>query len=367
MKTLSGPLYRVRRRLRPGAPELFYLTDRENWVLRWVGHYVTTGVQDRFGLRAHLDRPLSWVAAGDIVHFGSLWNTAAALDSPAAQARLEGRRVVATLFHGRREDGGHFGEAIEKVLGSLTTIQSVVTASRMMAARLAGWGIPEGKVTCIPLGVDLSRFRPAASEARRRQRAALGIPDDAVCIGSFQKDGEGWGEGLSPKVMKGPDVFLAVVERLAKRHAVFVLLTGPARGYVKAGLERMGVPYRHEQLDDFLQIPRYYQCLDLYLVTAREEGGPQAILEAPACGVPVVSTRVGLAPDILEDGVSGLLREVEDAKGLADAASQVIEDAALRARLIAGGLRGSQEYDWPRIAARYYHEVYAPLLNGEHR
>ncbi|MBI3160552.1 MAG: glycosyltransferase [Chloroflexi bacterium] len=237
----------------------------------------------------------------------------------------------------------------------------------MMAARLFEWGVPEGKIACIPLGVDLSRFQPAAPEARRRQRAALGIPDDAVCIGSFQKDGEGWGDGLSPKLIKGPDVFLAVVELLAKKHPVFVLLTGPARGYVKAGLGKLGVPYRHSLLENYLEIPRYYQCLDLYLVTAREEGGPQAILEAPACGVPVVSTRVGLAPDILEDGVSGALVDVEDvaALALAQAASRVIEDQSFRESLVANGRRMIQDYDWGRIAARYYHEVYAPMLGGE--
>ena len=113
-------------------------------------------------------------------------------------------------------------------------------------------------------------------------------------------------------MVKGPDLFLEAVEKLARDFPVFVLLTGPARGYVKTGLDEMGVPYAHHFLDDYLQIVSAYHALDLYLMTSREEGGPKAILECAATGVPLVSSRVGMAPDVITDGATGFLVEVGD-------------------------------------------------------
>ena len=110
-----------------------------------------------------------------------------------------------------------------------------------------------------------------------------------MVIGSFQKDGKGWGEGNEPKLIKGPDV----------------LLTGPARGYVKTGLESLKIPCKHLYLQDYREIGKYYQALDAYLVTSREEGGPKGVLESMASGIPLISTRVGQAQDLVKQGING--------------------------------------------------------------
>jgi glycosyltransferase involved in cell wall biosynthesis len=210
--------------------------------------------------------------------------------------------------------------------------------------------------------VDLNIFQPASPAIRNAARGQLGIPKDAVCIGSFQKDGVGWNAGLEPKLIKGPDIFLRSVERLAGQHRVFVLLTGPARGYVKNGLDQLGIPYHHMYLSNYQEIAAYYQCLDLYLVTSRDEGGPKALLESMATGVPVVSTKVGMAPDIMTNGQNGFLADVEDVEGIVGLAEMLVTDQELQERCIEGGLTTAAQHDWNHIALRYYHEVYAPLL-----
>src|SRR5207302_1866793 len=99
------------------------------------------------------------------------------------------------------------------------------------------------------LGVYTVRFRPRDPESRVAARRELGLPESAFVVGSFQKDGVGWGDGLQPKLIKGPDVLLDVAERLRREvPELVVLLTGPARGYVEAGLERLGVPCRRALL-----------------------------------------------------------------------------------------------------------------------
>jgi glycosyltransferase involved in cell wall biosynthesis len=104
---------------------------------------------------------------------------------------------------------------------------------------------------------------------------------------------------------------------------LFVLVTGPARGYVRRGLERLAIPHRHCLLPDIDVLVQAYDAIDVCLVTSRDEGGPRAVLEAMATGVPLVSTRVGQGADLVQPGRNGWLAEVEDVEALVDATSRV--------------------------------------------
>jgi glycosyltransferase involved in cell wall biosynthesis len=339
-------------------PSLYYVVPGVNWVLDWVGLYVTRNVQAQFGLRSQVvssARDLS----GQIVHYGSLWDTLANLD-----ARHTGRNVaVGTIFHGQK-DSPEFQDALGRVLARKGAFAKLHTASKIMEERLLKWGVPPDRLETIPLGVDLERFGPATAQEREERRRELGIPADAFCIGSFHKDGQGMAEGNTPKLIKGPDVLVETLNQLNKRHKLFVLLSAPARGYVKRGLDAAGVTYRHIVEEDYHRIPRLYDAIDLYLLTSREEGGPKGVLEALASGVPFVGTRVGLVPDVVRSGEEGLLTEVEDIPALVDAIGQLISQPELRSKLVGNGLRRIQSYDWPIIAARYFHEIYEPILHG---
>jgi len=257
---------------------------------------------------------------------------------------------------------GRFKQAFSRLRESLPRLEIVVTPCTLMAERLTAWGVPAQKLRRIPLGVDLDTFRPVGAPERQEIRNRLGIPEEAICIGSFQKDGVGWEEGLEPKLIKGPDVFLEAVRCLSESYPVYVLLTGPARGYVKRGLEAAGIRYRHDYLEATEDLPAYYNALDLYLVTSREEGGPKALLESMATGVPVVTTRVGMAPDIVRHEQNGMLVDVEDTPGVAGEASLLIEDGELRRHVVGAGLETAQAYDWKIIAKQYYDHVYKELL-----
>jgi len=95
-----------------------------------------------------------------------------------------------------------------------------------------------------------------------------------------------------------------------------------------AGLRRLAVPYAHEFVPDPRMLAPIYHAADLCLVASRQEGGPKAILEAMACGVALVTTRVGQAMDLVRHGENGWMVEVEDAGGLADWAGRVLRDGA---------------------------------------
>ena len=143
-----------------------------------------------------------------------------------------------------------------------------------------------------------------------------------------------------------------------------MLLSGPARGFIKQGLDTLGVSYRHEVIPHYWDIISLYHCLDIYLISSREEGGPKAILESLAAAVPLVSTKVGMAPDVIEHGENGLLAEIEDIDTLAGHAASLIGNPDLRYRLVNHGLDSVLSYRWEHVAARYYQEVYLPLLQS---
>ena len=200
-------------------------------------------------------------------------------------------------------------------------------------------GIAPQKVFLIPLGVNPSIFPRVTPETRDAARRRFGIPPRARVVGSFQKDGVGWGDGLEPKLVKGPDVFLEVIEQLRSSvPELFVLLSGPARGYVKAGLQRLGVPFAHEFIADPRALAPLYHAIDVYVVSSRQEGGPKAILEAMSSGVAIVSTRVGQATDLIRHGENGWLVDVEDAAGLATWSGEVLSGGAAPAVLDAARL-----------------------------
>jgi len=242
-------------------------------------------------------------------------------------------------------------------------IQKIVVSCHISRKILVELGIPESKIVTITLGVDLARFLPPTLESRLSVRTSLRIQKDIICIGYFQKDGVGWEEGDEPKLVKGPDIFLKVVSNLAARfNNLLILLTGPARGYVKKGLEKMGIPYIHRYLSNYHDIVPYYQALDMYIITSRSEGGPKALLESWATGVPVVSTRVGMAADLINHGKNGMLAEIDDVRNLTNHSIALIEDATLRERCCHQALEDVRKYDWPLIAEQYYQELYHPFL-----
>jgi glycosyltransferase involved in cell wall biosynthesis len=96
-----------------------------------------------------------------------------------------------------------------------------------------------------------------------------------------------------------------------------------------------------------------YHALDAYLVASRQEGGPKSVLESLATGIPLVTTRVGQAPDLLEDGVNGVLADVEDAAALAAGLARIHDDPAFVASLRSAGRETAAENAHERLAVRW--------------
>ncbi len=343
----------------PQPRGIAYVSDGSNWSFYWDAHYITKGLGERHQIRTQITTD-PWNLRNQIIQFGDRY---AFLNGPR-ESLHKSNTTHLTWFHGEPDDPN---EAIRRLFDELPAAMEqaekvVVTCTRSRDV-LANQGIAEQKIVQIPLGVDVQTFHPASPEDRKALRTQLGFHDDTFVIGSFQKDGAGWGDGNEPKMVKGPDTFLQVVERAAATHKnIAVLLTGPARGYVKSGLERLKVPYAHKMFDDYLDIVPYYQALDAYLICSRSEGGPKSLLESWATGIPVVSTRMGMPADLINDGTDGHLADIDDVDKLAENLCKLIEDRDHAKALGDAGRQTSLAYDWNQIADAYYEKLYRPYL-----
>lgn len=292
--------------------------DKAGWSLDWDMRELATisrrlGVQLTHPIWKHAAVPQSYFFASQFFLADDVW------------MRYLPGRIGFSYFHGLPNTGDELMDRVYKGLRThharITRVQ--VTHTEMQEVVL-GTGIDPSKVFFIPIGINLNFFPLRSEEKKRRKREVLGIPQNAFVVGSFQKDGVGWGEGLEPKLVKGPDIFLSTIRILKdKIPELYVLLTGPSRGYVKRGLEEMGVPYKHAFYKDYPEVGGMFAALDLYIVSSRQEGGPKAILESMASGVPLVTTRVGQAMDLVKHGENAWITNVEDVDALAALALNV--------------------------------------------
>jgi len=257
-------------------------------------------------------------------------------------------RLATTYFHGRPGSGVvEFDQAYSRFRSVHPMIERVQVSHSEMRDVLLESGVAPEKLFVIPIAVNTSYFPLRTPALRREARRMLGIPESAVVAGSFQKDGVGWDEGLEPKLEKGPDLFVSAMAALKDRvPGLFVLLSGPARGFVKRGLEQLGIPYKHEFPRHYPDVARFYHALDVYLVTSRQEGGPKAVLESMASGVPLVTTRVGQAMDIVKHGQNAWMVESGDVEGLAHWTEHAIGDTSDAARVVACGRRTAEEHTY---------------------
>ncbi len=257
-------------------------------------------------------------------------------------------RLATAWFHGLPGTEGYpdFDAVLARLRAQPERLSRIQVTHAAMGDVVVTAGVPAAHVHLIPIGIEIAAFPRVTSAARSQARARLGLPEDAFVVGSFQKDGDGWGEGLVPKLIKGPDVLVETLARLSSEVPnVWGLLTGPARGYVRRELAVRDVPYVHRSLTHERELAGAYHALDAYLVPARQEGGPKGVLEALATGIPLVSTRVGQATEIVRDGEDGQLAPVGDVDALVAALARVASDEAFANRLAESGRKTAERYD----------------------
>jgi len=257
----------------------------------------------------------------DVVHIHSAyWRIVPLL----LTAKLMRKRIIVKMTQFGTDDPmsirrRRFGTIL---LSTLAMGDAVIAISDELAASYTQAGLPCDRLFRIPNGVDTDVFRPIDGEARQELRASLGFPPSVpilLFVGAVD-----WRKGVDlllrawPKVREQfPEGILAVVGPLSTASRPHE--GRPYREYICEYVDNCGATQHIHLLGQQMDIQRFYQIADIFVLPSRMEGLPNAVLEAMACGLPVVSTTVGGSPEIIEDGVNGLLVPANDADALATA------------------------------------------------
>ena len=149
----------------------------------------------------------------------------------------------------------------------------------------------------IPLWVNSNDFYPIENKKELREKYELDNND--YLVGSFQRDSLG-SDLTKPKLIKGPDIFLEVVKNLSYQNEnLKVILAGKRRDYVIKNLLDLEIDFKYFEMAPTETLNELYNILDIYIVSSRVEGGPQAIVESAITKTPIVSTDVGVASQVL--------------------------------------------------------------------
>jgi len=206
-----------------------------------------------------------------------------------------------------------------------------------------------GNKPCLisPFWSNGSTFFPMEDKAGLRFNllniTRTGTGKESYVVGSFQRDTEG-SDLKSPKLEKGPDILCDILEKIKEtKPNLEVLLAGWRRQYVKGRLDASGIKYTYIELPPIQTINKLYNCLDQYIVSARYEGGPQAISECIMTKTPIVSTRVGLASKFLHP--KSLFSDSEDYfEAYSNLDTQEHAEEALAPHLMPAGFNGFNSF-----------------------
>ncbi len=222
------------------------------------------------------------------------------------------------------------------------------------------YGVPREKITVIPPGVDVQRFRPIAE--KRALKRKLGFPPDRPIVFSLGRLDE----------RKGFDLFFRaaaeVIRAGGQPRPLFVLSAGAGhpnereeRTKLEGLIKELGIESSVIWLGILAEenLPLFYGAADVFVLPSRYEPFGIVLLEAMACGLPVVATVLGGPSKVITPGVDGLLVDPTDIEALSTA---ILELLANRKRRETMGRKARErvmaEFSWEKVAQRVW-EVYS--------
>jgi glycosyltransferase involved in cell wall biosynthesis len=229
------------------------------------------------------------------------------------------RRAGLRTISNRRDMGFQKSPRVSALFRKLNArFDRIVAPSQSIVDKLvADENADRARCRTIPNGVDTSVFRPADAERRRALRAELGFSDAETLLGIVAS--------FTP-VKRHVDL-LDAFARVRKSHPSARLLLigeGPLRSAVEAQIADLGLRDHVALLGARSDVDKILPALDVFVLSSNTEGLSNAILEAQACGLPVVATSVGGNPDLVHAGKTGWLAQPESPADLARTLSEAL-------------------------------------------
>jgi teichuronic acid biosynthesis glycosyltransferase TuaC len=187
---------------------------------------------------------------------------------------------------------------------------AVVSVSQALARSLAQLGVGEAKIRTLRNGVDMDAFQPLDHDV---ERARLGVRGSLLLsVGNLLE-------------LKGHELSIRSLPSLPEA-TLLLIGDGPDRRRLESIARATGVAERVRFTGEVAQaeLPRYYSAADALILASSREGWPNVLLEAMACGTPVVAARVGGIPEVVTAPAAGVIFEPRTAEALAGAIRQLL-------------------------------------------
>lgn len=200
------------------------------------------------------------------------------------------------------------------------------------------------------VGITLADFVNPGNRTEKRRKLAL-QPDDIALISA--------GDLVARKN------YGVAIEAIAKandsRLHYYICGKGPELDNLKKLAEEKGVAEQIHFLGFRTDIKELLYAADIFLFTTLQEGMPRSMMEAMACGLPCIASKIRGNVDLLDDGQGGFLKDVSDAQGFADSISRLASDSDLREKMKAFNLEAIKQYD-VEVIKREIQAIYAEIL-----
>ena len=207
----------------------------------------------------------------------------------------------------------------------LRKTDAFVAISQEIADGLKNDGVETKKIIKISNFVDTEKFYPVKSEVKHRIKAALAL-DESIVINFTGRIVE----------RKGLDFLInafAQTKELLSSSILIIVGAGTDESKMKNLVSKLGIDNNIRFLGHASEIVRFYKASDIFVLPSFAEGMPNSLLEAMACGLPIIASKIGGVVDVVQDERSGILFESGDMSGLSSAMVRLAKDDALRQRL----------------------------------
>lgn len=203
------------------------------------------------------------------------------------------------------------------------TAHIVVTGEALKDQLVRDNGFAPARITSVRTGIDLARFRPLDPAAARARLEVDARP--AVAIVATLRDWKGHDDLL--------DAWMLLRVRVPGWQ-LLVIGDGPRRAHLEGRVDAMGLGHDVRFTGNQDDVPAWFACADIAVLPSfGDEGVPQSLMQAAACGLPAVSTPIGAIAEAVRDGETGLLVPPRNPSALAAALGRLMADAPLRTRM----------------------------------
>jgi len=230
----------------------------------------------------------------------------------------------------------------------------IIAVSKEIAKKMKLAGIAKGKICLIENGVNLERVTTNSSSQAIKE--SLGIKKEALVVGTI---------GALTKE-KGHQYLLRAALKVIRIYpkAIFLLVgDGTERPNLEKTASSLGIKDSVIFAGMRKDVPEILSILNVFVLPSLNEGLPMALLEAQAAQIPVVATSVGAVPDVLENGVTGMLIPPKDPQAIAEAIIMILSDKQFASGIAQKGFeRVRDNFSSEKMASKYL-SIYRELLS----